>query len=80
MGHLLTLYSEAYVNRLQVELADMRKRGLGDAAEAVVARYNRRFYDLNLYVKEVKEQFSRWYNKKHDRVGTGGVKVNPSRL
>jgi len=70
MGHLLTLYSEAYVNRLQVELADMRKRGLGDAAEAVLARYRRRFCDLSLYVKEVKERFSRWYNKKHDRVGT----------
>jgi len=70
MGHLLTLYSEAYVNRLQVELADMRKRGLGDAADAVLARYKRRFCDLSLYVKEVKERFSRWYNKKHDRVGT----------
>jgi len=70
MGHLLTLYSEAYVTRLQVELKDMRKRGLGDAAEAVLARYKRRFCDLSLYVKEVKERFSRWYNKKHDRVGT----------
>jgi len=70
MGHLLTLYSEAYVMRLQVELADMRKRGLGDAAEAVLTRYKRRFCDLSLYVKEVKERFSRWYNKKHNREGT----------
>jgi len=70
MGHLLTLYSKAYVKRLQIELADMRKRGLGDAAEAVLARYKRRFCDLSLYVKEVKERFSRWYNRKHDRVGT----------
>lgn len=29
-----------------------------------------RFCDVSLFVKEVKERFSRWYNKRHGRRGT----------
>ena len=70
IGHLATLYSRAYINQLKLELADMRERGLGDAALEILEKYKRRFCDLSLYVKEVKERFSRWYNRKHQRVGT----------
>ena len=70
IGHLATLYSRAYINQLKLELADMRERGLGDAAAQILEKYKRRFCDLSLYVKEVKERFSRWYNRKHQRVGT----------
>ncbi len=70
MGHLATLYSRAYIKQLKLELADMRERGLGDAALEVLEKYKRRFCDLSLYVKEVKERFTRWYNRKHQRVGT----------
>ncbi len=70
MGHLATLYSKAYIEQLKLELADMRERGLEDAAREVIEKYKRRFCDLSLYVKEVKERFTRWYNRKHQRVGT----------
>ena len=48
----------------------MRQRGLEDAAQEVLEKYKRRFCDLSLYVKEIKERFTRWYNQKHERVGT----------
>ena len=70
IGHLATLYSRAYINQLKLELADMRERGLEEAAQEVLDKYKRRFCDLSLYVKEVKERFTRWYNRKHQRVGT----------
>jgi len=70
IGHLATLYSKAYINQLKLELADMRERGLENAAQEVLDKYKRRFCDLSLYVKEVKERFTRWYNRKHQRVGT----------
>lgn len=70
MGHLATLYSKAYINQLKLELADMRQRGLEDAAQEVLNKYKHRFCNLSLYVKEVKERFTRWYNQKHQRVGT----------
>jgi len=34
--------------------------------ESIVARMG----DLSRYVKEVKERFTRWYNKRHGRRGT----------
>ena len=69
-GHLATLYSRAYIKQLKLELSDMRERGLEEAALEVLEKYKRRFCDLSLYVKEVKERFTRWYNRKHQRVGT----------
>ena len=63
IGHLATLYSKVYINQLKLELTDMRQRGLEDAAQEVLEKYKRRFCDLSLYVKEVKERFTRWYTR-----------------
>ena len=68
--HLRTLYSRAYLGLLQDELADLRKRGMTVLAEQRVEAIKKRFCDLSLFVKEVKERFSRWYNKRHGRRGT----------
>lgn len=68
--HLRTLYSRAYLGLLRDELADLRKRGMTVLAEQRVEALKKRFCDLSLFVKEVKERFSRWYNKRHGRRGT----------
>jgi len=70
MDHLTTLYSKAYMKELQRELADLRERGFEEVAQTFLEKYKRRFCDLSLFVKEVKERFSRWYNRKHQRIGT----------
>lgn len=38
--------------------------------EAVLERYSSRMCDLSVFVKELKERFSKWYNRKHHRRGT----------
>ncbi|MDB4673515.1 transposase, partial [Verrucomicrobiales bacterium] len=38
--------------------------------QQVLERYKARFCDLSVFVKEVKERFSRWFNKRHSRKGT----------
>ncbi|MDB6004542.1 MAG: hypothetical protein JWR15_1529 [Prosthecobacter sp.] len=68
--HLRTLYSRAYLGLLHDELADLRARGMTALAEQRVEALKKRFCDLSLFVKEVKERFSRWYNKRHGRRGT----------
>ena len=70
MKHLTSLYTHAYISRVREELADLRTRGMDDQAEQFLENYKRRFCDISLYIKEVKERFSRWYNKKHSRKGT----------
>jgi putative transposase len=68
--HLSTLYSKAYLGLLRDELADFRSRGMAVLAEQKLEALKKRFCDLSLFVKEIKERFSRWFNKRRGRRGT----------
>ena len=70
LDHLRLLYSREYIAALRAELADLRKRGMADVAEALIAGYLRRFCNLTVFVKELKERFTRWYNRHRPRRGT----------
>ena len=70
MAHLKLLYSKAYLARLGREIAELRKQGREAEVQRVLNRYKARFCDLSQFVKELKERFSRWFNKKHARHGT----------
>jgi putative transposase len=68
--HLRTLYSRAYLELLRDELADFRARGMAVLAEQRLDALKKRFCNLSLFVKEIKERFSRWFNKRRGRRGT----------
>ena len=68
--HLKGLYSKAYLKAFREEIAGLRRDKREHDVAAVFARFTRRFCDLSLFVKELKERYSRWYNKKHSRRGT----------
>ena len=70
LDHLGTLYSRAYIGLLRDELSDLRSRGMMVLAAQKVEALKRRFCDLSLFVKEIKERFSRWFNKRRGRKGT----------
>ncbi|WP_395741424.1 transposase [Prosthecobacter sp.] len=68
--HLSILYSKTYLGLLRDELADLRQRGLKILADQKIDALKKRFCDLSLFVKEIKERFSRWFNKRRGRRGT----------
>ena len=68
--HLSILYSKTYLGLLRDELADLRQRGMGILADQKIEALKKRFCDLSLFVKEIKERFSRWFNKRRGRKGT----------
>ena len=70
LEHLRLLYSKAYLDTLRSEIAELRARGREREVQFLLGRFKRRFCDLSLFVKELKERFSRWFNKKHSRKGT----------
>jgi putative transposase len=70
LDHLSILYSRTYVDLLRNELSDLRARGMAVLAEQRLDALRKRFCDLSLFVKEVKERFSRWFNKRRGRHGT----------
>jgi REP element-mobilizing transposase RayT len=64
------LYSAEHMEALRTELADLRKRQMPAEAEMLLQRFRRRLCNLPLFVKELKERFSKWFNKTHERAGT----------
>ena len=68
--HLKLLYSKDYLSALRHELSEYRERGLPELAEELLAKFCKRFCNLSLFMKEIKERFTRWYNKKEGRKGT----------
>ena len=70
LEHLRILYSKTYVGLLRDELSDLRQRGLEILAQQKVEALKKRCCELSLFVKEVKERFSRWFNKRRGRRGT----------
>jgi REP element-mobilizing transposase RayT len=68
--HLSLVYSKAFITQFRSEIKELRNRGEEDSARALLERFQQRFCDLSLFVKELKERFSRWYNKQKNRRGT----------
>jgi REP element-mobilizing transposase RayT len=64
------LYQPFKVKQVSRELQDYRQNGQHDQAEALKVRYTYRMYDLSEFFKGLKQSFSQWYNKRHDRTGT----------
>ncbi len=70
LEHLKLLYSKGYLSALRAELADLREKKMTAAAEDLLDRYRKRLCNLEVFVKELKERYSRWFNKHHGRRGT----------
>ncbi len=70
MEHLATVYSKAFLAQLRKEIEQLRAMKDEEAVQVLLARFKKRFCDVSLFVKELKERFSRWYNKQKGRRGT----------
>jgi REP element-mobilizing transposase RayT len=70
LGHLSLLYSKAFLVSLRQELARVREAGREAEVQLILDAFRKRFCDLSCFVKELKERFSRWFNKHHSRRGT----------
>jgi len=70
LKHLATAYSKKFLEQLRREIATFREQGNERAVGELLDRFKRRFCDISLFVKELKERFSRWFNKQNGRRGT----------
>jgi putative transposase len=70
LGHLRSLYSRSYIDQLEAEIREWRRLGMETMVQARLESFKKRMGDLSRFVKEVKERFSRWYNRRHERKGT----------
>ena len=69
-AHLRTLYTKDYVQCLRKGVEELRAKGREEDAEKVLESFRRRFCDVSVWTKEVKQRFSKWLNKRRERRGT----------
>lgn len=69
LEHLELIYSRRKMGKLRSELSHLREIGNGEAAEEFRARHFRRMWDLSEFMKIVKQCFTQWFNRRHDRRG-----------
>lgn len=68
--HLGLLYEPPALHELDAELQRLRSGGREQEASQIIERYLLRIGDLSVFVKELKQRYSIWYNAHHDRSGT----------
>jgi hypothetical protein len=70
LAHLSRFYSVSFMQALRWQLGEDRRIGDELAARARLNGFKRRLCDVSAMMKELKERFSKWYNKRHGRRGT----------
>ncbi|MCK6682953.1 MAG: transposase [Thermoanaerobaculia bacterium] len=70
LERVAALYSPKFVAGLRSDLDAFRQRGLEDSARDLLASFTRRMWNLSNFMKSLKQRFSSFYNRNHDRSGT----------
>ena len=60
--------TRAHLVRTQIE--QLREAGAHDAAQAVIAGWLGRMWDVSQFMKTLKQRFTQWFNTRHGRKGT----------
>jgi len=68
--HLSLLYGPGELREIVSELEALQTSGHHRRAGEIVERYLLRIGDLSIFVKELKQRYSIWYNSRNDRSGT----------
>jgi putative transposase len=69
LTHLGILYAGKKMKEIRWELEHFRQQGAHRAAEALRQRYFDRMWDLSAFMKTLKQRFTQWFNRVHDREG-----------
>ncbi len=69
LDHLEILYSKKTVEMIATQLEDYRDSGMHSQAEALRERFLSRMRDLSIFMRELKQRFTQWHNKRAKRKG-----------
>ena len=67
---LAVLYKEGFVEEVRESLIRFRERGDEAGRERLRESFLYRRWNLSEFMKTLKQRFSKWFNKRHDRKGT----------
>ena len=69
LRHLGLIYGRAKVAEIGQEIRHWRERELDGKAEELRQRFLSRMWDLSWFVRQLKQAFTKWFNKRHEKKG-----------
>lgn len=69
LERLETIYSKDFVNQVAWQLEALRSDGFDAQAEALRQRFFARMHDLAAFMRELKQRFTQWHNRRIERKG-----------
>jgi REP element-mobilizing transposase RayT len=70
LKHVRCLYFGAKYREIEWQLKHFRSQGNTQGAEKLRNSFFRRMWDLSQFMKPLKQRFTRWFNRQHERKGT----------
>jgi hypothetical protein len=70
LSRIGALYPAKFVAGLRHDVDAFRKAGLESSAQALLDSFTRRMWSLSNFMKSLKQRFSSFYNRGHERTGT----------
>jgi len=70
LKRMSSLYSRMTVKAFGDELEELRKLGQHEQVAQLRERMTCRMYDLSMFMKDLKQRFTQWFNRVHKRKGT----------
>ena len=70
LKRLPSLYSEAKVAEVKAAFDEAIEAGDEERVQLMLAPYAARMNDISVFMKEIKQRFSQWYNRENERRGT----------
>lgn len=64
------LYRRRELKHARLELDRAAQDSTGKWMAEILARYQARRFSLSIFLKELKQRYTRWHNRRHHRVGT----------
>ena len=69
LEHLRLIYGRAQVAEIRRELEHWRGMGLDGKAEELRQRFLGRMWDLSWFMRQLKQAYTKWFNKRHRKKG-----------
>lgn len=64
------LYAKPQLDLFKEELENARNHGKHELADLMCRKVTRRMFDLSMFMKDLKQRFTQWFNRRHSRRGT----------
>ena len=69
LEHLRLIHGNARIEEIRAEIGHWREMELDEKAEEIRQRFLRRMWDLSWFMRQLKQAFTKWFNKRHGKEG-----------